>query len=1078
MIKNKFRYALFIFLLIVINIPSVMAVEKDEGFQICGNNGYLYYVKPDVKIVGKDKRALFLGSMYDRGGETTFHFNDPDINSSIMKGYNGTGSIKMNNKDIYFKYAFSGNYAGPTSPETTKCFKKYEEQGNSGKVTPMACGENRLISGTDIKISTSAAKSGLINVTLEANGDNDIWQSIYVTSISYAGTKTNYNPPSKENNNISMNNTKIIISGIEPSTIASNAIFTVRLAVKKSKKTCNDETDCMTKCNDYMYLGEWSTTIPKASEVEIPNPMINSNICKEVYNYNKASNDLRTNYIYECYNKYIKYSEKDTKTLEQTVKSKFGVLKNIYEGLNIEKGGLADVAKSEKGLICTNPDFGLPVDDDSTTVPFERKVTYEYNGTYWGMVCIQEYYIQSDVPQLVKGGMGVHYNNRVQINKTCHIYNKKQVVKKPECTLQMHSPICTHPGGITWDDQSTGGPTEDFDNCVNTCDGGKYSQSCINQCYNQVYSSDRKLLKAGSGKENVFTNRISKLKTLEPKNNCQFNSYSGSNECGQFGDKKVEVKCDPDKYCERNHKNGTCSVMVDGAEVQTVCYSGWCDTQGTSCEVSWSVEPEGCSWNPKTEYDTEIGVSKAEFENLDRLRQEYSNIEKYTIKIKDSEDKINYEVSGTTSTQQNMSDPQLIITKDDEKSKIKDSNKEKIQIGTDDSYEIAPTTTVTTVYDVKLPMQYSLKNDANTILVKGVKSNKYYEIKFENKNSPYQFIAKKDVNEALLSKGEHVYYTKLDSHETNLSTYTEKNETSCGKSIETLVKESTSESSSGGYYLFTEYDYIFYKINGKEILKVLSGRDKNINVSFKIGTIDGQNVNLTGKIVKHDFDQSKYQCYYGVYNALRIHKDEKIIETNNTIICDPEEEGSGGSEISSGGGNGGGQIPDPTPTPTSGSSSEGSGLRYYYREIYLEPEKNGYGGVFPNGREPRWNWTGTIKNGQVTGAANNEDSSYIIDPEKLIEDIESKGDTIFDEESEYDYVFTMTPEIITQIRQYNKTTKNNKKITYLDFSLVGSTADKKNYSEKIKEWYPNLSTMNITDCNNAKGGTCYPRGDK
>jgi len=36
-----------------------------------------------------------------------------------------------------------------------------------------------------------------------------------------------------------------------------------------------------------------------------------------------------------------------------------------------------------------------------------------------------------------------------------------------------------------------GGPSEDFDNCVSACDGGAYSQKCINKCYDKVYSSSK-----------------------------------------------------------------------------------------------------------------------------------------------------------------------------------------------------------------------------------------------------------------------------------------------------------------------------------------------------------------------------------------------------------------------------------------------------------------------------------------------------------------------------------------------------------------------------------------------------------
>lgn len=35
------------------------------------------------------------------------------------------------------------------------------------------------------------------------------------------------------------------------------------------------------------------------------------------------------------------------------------------------------------------------------------------------------------------------------------------------------------------------GPTEDFDQCINACDGASYSQECIDSCYNKVYKNNK-----------------------------------------------------------------------------------------------------------------------------------------------------------------------------------------------------------------------------------------------------------------------------------------------------------------------------------------------------------------------------------------------------------------------------------------------------------------------------------------------------------------------------------------------------------------------------------------------------------
>ena len=35
-----------------------------------------------------------------------------------------------------------------------------------------------------------------------------------------------------------------------------------------------------------------------------------------------------------------------------------------------------------------------------------------------------------------------------------------------------------------------GGPVEEYDKCINSCDGGKYTKSCSNKCYNKVYKNN------------------------------------------------------------------------------------------------------------------------------------------------------------------------------------------------------------------------------------------------------------------------------------------------------------------------------------------------------------------------------------------------------------------------------------------------------------------------------------------------------------------------------------------------------------------------------------------------------------
>ena len=102
--------------------------------------------------------------------------------------------------------------------------------------------------------------------------------------------------------------------------------------------------------------------------------------------------------------------------------------------------------------------------------------------------------------------------------------------------------------------------------------------------------------------------------------------------------------------------------------------------------------------------------------------------------------------------------------------------------------------------------------------------------------------------------------------------------------------------------------------------------------------------------------------------------------------------------------------------------------------------------MFPNNRNPRFNWTGTIdkSTNKATGAAILKEKSYYddaVDPETLISTIESKGESIYDvsnNSSEIDYEFVLTRENIRNIRSYNKHVRDyngDGEKNYLDYNM-------------------------------------------
>lgn len=149
--------------------------------------------------------------------------------------------------------------------------------------------------------------------------------------------------------------------------------------------------------------------------------------------------------------------------------------------------------------------------------------------------CQEEITVQYGPPVAVKAGLCFEYQVKVESKVNC---KSKFIGTKPNkndynyCTP---TPRCNE--STNFFDQA--GPNEDFDACINKCDGGKYSQACIDSCYNKVYNSDSKYLgvnynnqvKAKQISNNMLTNKAyytneadikQLMKTVANNSNCYY----------------------------------------------------------------------------------------------------------------------------------------------------------------------------------------------------------------------------------------------------------------------------------------------------------------------------------------------------------------------------------------------------------------------------------------------------------------------------------------------------------------------------------------------------------------------------
>lgn len=362
--------------------------------------------------------------------------------------------------------------------------------------------------------------------------------------------------------------------------------------------------DAANKCSN-TYLGYIGFFTPNAYDYEVENPAISNPDfygCTAVKNYRPTGmtrtddinqfESVKKAYIYECYsNAKITYGEK--LELASKINEKLNRLKEMFS--NYAGSG------STGGKICT---------DQYTST----KISYSSTGNYWGLVCTETYTAQGDTPKLVKAGDGFSYLANYSVTRTCNITQINRPTKKPQCQYSI-SHICSwvnNDGSIGTGQHA--GPTEEFDNCIYSCDGGKYSQSCINSCYSQVYSNNR---------DTSFTDKfISSDKRLKVEFTASqtFTSPNTNELCQTENGSWVNGVT---RYCE----HGVCD--------QT-CISPYCQNRQASCTFTSFKQPSGCSDDAEGEYQAALNASEAELNRFKAKQSELVPTGNYTYQITDS----------------------------------------------------------------------------------------------------------------------------------------------------------------------------------------------------------------------------------------------------------------------------------------------------------------------------------------------------------------------------------------------------------------------------------------------------------
>ena len=102
--------------------------------------------------------------------------------------------------------------------------------------------------------------------------------------------------------------------------------------------------------------------------------------------------------------------------------------------------------------------------------------------------CEEAVTVEYGPPIASKAAFCFQYKVKVTSRVSCAQGEGMEVKVPREDNYCTPSPYCVHSNGTVY---KQGGPNEEFDACVKTCDGGKYTSKCTKKCYNKVYGKSK-----------------------------------------------------------------------------------------------------------------------------------------------------------------------------------------------------------------------------------------------------------------------------------------------------------------------------------------------------------------------------------------------------------------------------------------------------------------------------------------------------------------------------------------------------------------------------------------------------------
>ena len=628
-------------------------------------------------------------------------------------------------------------------------------------------------------------------------------------------------------------------------------------------------------------------------------------------------------------------------------------------------------------------------------------------GTYWDALCTETVTVTFDTPKaLSAAGAAFTYPSTITVSRQCTPYQVIAPQFKTQCkyTVECWGGPANHTG------EAGAGPNDEFDSCIMQCDGGSYTQNCIDSCYSSVYenqatdslitsfnffaenytSTEKTASISGCSSSNI--GKVWPGKTRLPLSSCSYdtgNVHSGGGNC-------------TDTTCTSTH--GISYTYLDTCNATgnisgTACYEVFTSSPLPNCiEVfnrggTWYV---GNTNTPYTdayaiqEYEKLIAQSNLEYSKLQAAMQQFKDNENsIDVAIKDS---YTGETHGPESGYEAVIKYSYVDKATGEQSYLT-AEEYKQKTGTD------PTLGTAATYGSPQTIQYANHGqgaDYQSITIQGYEVNKSYEIILpemyvSNVNiGDYKYGLTTNDEKSGYTNGGNKYYTHILSPGINdvlvWDNYT---------TVSDLQREHTITN--------------------------------NIKVTYSLGTWN-------------QIQNSTIDCFYG-------------IPDNSTFTPEPECTGENCYNQPCG----------------PNDICDNNGLIYIWRTIDLYDMFPANETLSGGERQPRWNWS--------SAAIDVTNQRYPVNPTKVIEDVESKGDTIYGNDEELDYKIILTRQNLRNLRSYNATHGS-----YTDFEDMTCTYDEiKGVSVCTSSLLPaqggsseymTMVDKGIVGCNNEQGEDC------